>query len=543
MVLRFLMSSSKDHFVVRWDYRATEKRNNSATKFISLKAGTIVRLIKFHRRLNEDGSEKKIQHIAEISVVKNRFQKGFIHIAFLQPLFTFGFPISSAGLEYQKYYGIDERLWDCRWYLAYANPIYVSIKLRSDSSAPFGSFVVIGNSEMDSRMKKHWKNLLLIVKWYSGSLAAFLQEHKRNILHSELYNGTPVTSKDRRPLDDSASNGIAFIPIQRTQTGKFFINQQKVFSSIFSLLSFYFGRRLPLCTGPALTLTQPFQILDKSVRGLPPHCHKKPGTQYKMPPNCSGLFVQNVINKQRFLTSLEIDKESSSLLGKTFYGIVRDGNEAAEIAAVKLLNKYWFDQGSFAADLALLKLSERKNNEALKPHNRNTYYIHGSEYLAKIVAHSHPQKIASPFVAYEFFPNLSIYDSLEYGRKFSYRTILEIMYQVAGAMFHLEINGLCHRSLCANNVIIHWDDEVSVSIKVTDYMLPSHHFVSKIDREGDEKGIKPIKWQWMSPESIFHGIMDIVSDSWSFGCFIFELINEGAIPYSYESPAIKNIDL
>uniref|UniRef100_A0AC34FJ79 Protein kinase domain-containing protein n=1 Tax=Panagrolaimus sp. ES5 TaxID=591445 RepID=A0AC34FJ79_9BILA len=417
MVFRFLLSSSKDHFVVRWDYRAREKSNDSSKKFLSLKAGTIVRLIKFHRRLNEDGCEKKkIQNIAEIAVVTKSFQKGFIHVAFLQPLFSFGFPVSSVGLEYQKYYGIDDRLWDCR--------------------------------------------------------------------------------------------------------------------------------RLPLKTGPPLTLTQPFQILDKPVRGLPPHCHKKPGKEYKMPSNCSGLFVQNVINKQRFLTSFEIDIESSSLLGKTFYGIVRDGNEAAEIAAVKLLNKYWFDQGSFTADLALLKLSERKNNKALKSYNRNTYYIHGMEYLAKIVAHSNPQKIASPFVAYEFFPNLSIYDSLYYGRKFSSRTILEIIYQVAAAMFHLEINGLCHRSLCANNVIIHWDDEVSVSIKVTDYMLPSHHLVSKSDgEEGNEKGIKPIKWQWMSPESIFHGIFDIVSDSWSFGCFIFELLNDGAIPYSYESPAIKNIDL
>uniref|UniRef100_A0A914Q892 LAGLIDADG homing endonuclease n=1 Tax=Panagrolaimus davidi TaxID=227884 RepID=A0A914Q892_9BILA len=372
MVLRFLLPSSKDHFVVRWDYRAAEKQssnNNSTLKFLSLKAGTIVRLIKFHRILNDE-SGKKIQHIAEISIVINPFRKGFIHIAFLQPLFPFGFPVSSAGFEYQKYYGIDERLWDCRWYLAFANPIYVSIKLRTDSSVPFGSFVVIGNSEMDSRTKKHWKHLLLIVKWFSGSLATFLQEYKRNLLHSEYYNGTAVTSKDRRQLDVAASNGIAFIPIHRTQTGKFYICNEKVFSSIFSLLSFYFGRRLPLNIGPPLTLTQPFQILDKPARGLPPHCHKKPGAEYKMPTNCCGLFVQNGMNKHRFLTSFEIDKESSSLNGKTFYGIVRDGNESAEIAAVKLLNKYWFDQGSFTADLSLLKLSERKNNEALKAQNR-----------------------------------------------------------------------------------------------------------------------------------------------------------------------------
>lgn len=119
------------------------------------------------------------------------------------------------------------------------------------------------------------------------------------------------------------------------------------------------------------------------------------------------------------------------------------------------------------------------------------------------------------------------------------------MYQVASALRHLEINGLCHRSLCASNVIIQWDDALSVSVKVTDYMLPSHHLVAKNEKSNNNGGesIKSIRWQWQSPESIFHGIFDIISDSWSFGCFIFELLNDGAVPYSHETPAIKNTDM
>lgn len=40
-----------------------------------------------------------------------------------------------------------------------------------------------------------------------------------------------------------------------------------------------------------------------------------------------------------------------------------------------------------------------------------------------------------------------------------------------------------------------------------------------------------IPYKWTSPEAISHGMYSIMSDVWSFGILLFEIITYGGIPY------------
>uniref|UniRef100_A0A7E4W0N8 Protein kinase domain-containing protein n=1 Tax=Panagrellus redivivus TaxID=6233 RepID=A0A7E4W0N8_PANRE len=529
---------SGDRYLVRWDHPA------GLAGFIALKAGTVVVLLQYYREIKDKTTTAK--HVAHVKAIINR---GFVRAAYLEPIDSIGFPKSDAGRLFLRHFEIHPSLWDCRWYLGVSNPVYAGVRLRADSTAPAGSFVVLVQSECDTKYQKKWRGYLIAVKTYSGPTASFAAQQKRDDLHAKFYNNTPATNQNRKAVDFLfGGDGIAYVPIRRSKTGKFFISKvdKAFFSSIFALLSFYMGRRIPLKAGPPLTLTQPFQLLDQSVRGPVPHIAGKDGHVYKQPANCNGLFTHNQTNK-RYMTSFEIDRNCSSMNGRTYYGTVRYGRQFSQAAAVKLLNKYWFDPYAFSADLAKLKLDERSKNVTLHHNHRDRYFMHGAEYLTQIVSHSEPAKINAPFVAYELVPNITLFTALRGGRHFGPRAILEIMFQVTAAMAHLEMNGLCHRGLCTANVMLHWDDELSTSIKVTDYMLPYHHLVAAgpSDYDGtkaNDSAIKDLRWQWMSPESLFHGVFDSVADMWSFGALIFELVNGAKIPYTYEHPPIKSAD-
>uniref|UniRef100_A0AC34QBI8 Protein kinase domain-containing protein n=1 Tax=Panagrolaimus sp. JU765 TaxID=591449 RepID=A0AC34QBI8_9BILA len=334
------------------------------------------------------------------------------------------------------------------------------------------------------------------------------------------------------------------MPKNKVETDKFHVrwDHPADLPGLFALLSYYFGRPLPLKEniGPALTLTQPFQILSKPVNGPLPFSEKNVCPIYSMPSDCTGLFMFKDAKRKNYSRTFELDETAAYRNSQTFYGVAKDFKGVGIRAAIKKLNKNWFDETAFRADLDLLDVKKRKTNDNLPEQNKETYFTHGSTYLAKIVAHSEFDS-QTPFLAFELIQNVSLEFALRNGRQFSILTILEVCYQVAAGMSHLEANKLCHRGLCANNVIVHWTDAVSVSVKITDYMLPYHHLASKSDSKSSSAGssMKQLRWQWMSPESLFHGIFDIVADSWSYGCLIFEIFNGGAVPFLHEEPKIE----
>jgi len=119
-------------------------------------------------------------------------------------------------------------------------------------------------------------------------------------------------------------------------------------------------------------------------------------------------------------------------------------------------------------------------------------------------------------------PDLAHYR--EENRHVSLRDMLSFGWQVALGMEFLHSRRCVHRDLAARNVLVGAEGRV----KVADFGLARDLTECEYYRKtGDGK--LPVKW--MSPESLFQRTANSMSDVWSYGVLLWEIVTWGDSPY------------
>ncbi|XP_017275166.1 tyrosine-protein kinase ITK/TSK [Kryptolebias marmoratus] len=133
-------------------------------------------------------------------------------------------------------------------------------------------------------------------------------------------------------------------------------------------------------------------------------------------------------------------------------------------------------------------------------------------------------------LVFEFMENGCLSDYLrERKGRLSQEVMLGMCLDVSEGMAYLESSNFIHRDLAARNCLVSTNNEVKVSdFGMTRFVLDDQYTSSQCSKF-------PVKWS--APEVIRYSKFSSKSDVWSFGVLMWEVYNEGRIPYENQSNA------
>ncbi|XP_059154509.1 tyrosine kinase receptor Cad96Ca-like [Physella acuta] len=105
------------------------------------------------------------------------------------------------------------------------------------------------------------------------------------------------------------------------------------------------------------------------------------------------------------------------------------------------------------------------------------------------------------------------------------QTLMSYALQVCRGLRHLANNKIVHRDVAARNMLLYSHHVV----KISDFGL-ARHIGPDDEYTRTRKGLLPVRW--MSPESLFYNQYSQMSDVWSFGVFVWELVTLGSTPFA-----------
>ncbi|XP_071957223.1 fibroblast growth factor receptor 4-like [Antedon mediterranea] len=100
---------------------------------------------------------------------------------------------------------------------------------------------------------------------------------------------------------------------------------------------------------------------------------------------------------------------------------------------------------------------------------------------------------------------------------------------IAKGMAFLSANKVIHRDLAARNVLVGEDVQGKKLCKISDFGLSRDVLKKQLHRLSHADGL-PVRW--MAHESLFEHVYTTMSDVWSFGIVVWEIITLGARPYA-----------
>jgi serine/threonine protein kinase len=142
-----------------------------------------------------------------------------------------------------------------------------------------------------------------------------------------------------------------------------------------------------------------------------------------------------------------------------------------------------------------------------------------------------------PYIAMEFFPGKSVRSLVEDGGPMTVKDALGIFMQVCDAMEYAHQNGIVHRDLSPNNIMLgeHADNELAVA-KVIDFGLSAFLPVTSHETQSlTGTGMVIGSLYYMSPEQCAGQKADARSDIYSLGCVLYQALT-GSPPFDTDTP-------
>lgn len=273
-------------------------------------------------------------------------------------------------------------------------------------------------------------------------------------------------------------NDIKHYRIRQFESGGFYINRKKVFSTIHDLVLHYSNAPDGLC----INLREPC-IFD----------NHKPAT--------AGLSHDT---RDRW----EIDRSSLKLLhelGRGQFGQVYEGLwQNKTRVAIKTLRKGSMDPQDFLGEAQIMKKMKHTN----------------LVQLYAVCTREEPVYIVTELMSKGA---LISYLQTDEGKKLGLLDHVKMATQIADGMFYLEREKYVHRDLAARNILV-GDNNIC---KIADFGLA--RFIKESEYEARAGARFPIKWT--APEAANFSKFTIKSDVWSFGIVLYEIISRGGTPY------------
>ena len=272
-------------------------------------------------------------------------------------------------------------------------------------------------------------------------------------------------------------NKVVHYRIKKTDTGNFYITQQKKFCSLIELVEHYSRDADGLCT----LLTTPCPKID-------------------LPATVDLPYLVEFDN------NWEIEHQSVSLeckLSSGEFSEVWEGTYNGTPVAVKTLIPGKIVTSDFLTEAQIMKKLQHKKLVKL-------YGVCTKKEPIYIVTELMKQ-------------NLLDYLTKGEGQHLKLpKLIKKIGAQVANGMAYLESQHYIHRDLAARNVLVGEGNIVKIGGFALARQVVGDYYLAR----GENLPIK-----WTAPEAVLYNQFTIKSDVWSYGVFLMELVTHGHVPY------------